>query len=416
MKLEFFIARRLVAGDKDNNNRLSAPVIRIAVAAVALSVCVMLVSLAVIIGFRNEIMNKVVGFGSCVSIINRESAANLETLPISEHQDFYRSIENEDGISHIQRYALKPAIFKSGSDIMGVVLKGVGQEYDLGFINSCLVDGEADLSTDSIRNRKSIVVSQKMASSLDLHVGDDLVAYFVQDPPKMRKYHVSGIYSTGLEDCDKIFAFIDIDEIRAVNNWPDYNITGFEVMVDDFDRLDEMTDLVRDYAGFRIAEDGSMMRVQSVRETNRQLFDWITLTEMNVWVILGIMFFVAFVNMSTALLIIIFEKAAMIGLMKSMGATNWLIRKIFVIKSLYILLKGVVIGNLVALVVICLEHFFQLVRLAAASYYVDLVPCGLELWYFVAIDIVTLVGMMLLLVIPSMAISRMEPAKVMGFK
>jgi len=416
LRLEFFIARRLVAGDNDNGNRVSAPVIRIAVAAVALSVCVMLVSLAVIIGFSNEIMSKVVGFGSCVNIINRESSSNFETLPISELQDFYPSIESEPGISHIQRYALKPAIFKSGSDIMGVVLKGVGEEYDLSFISRSLVDGVADISTDTLHNRKSIIISQKMQNTLNLKVGDDLVAYFVQDPPKMRKYHISGVYSTGLEDCDKLFAFIDIDEIRAVNNWDDAQITGFEVMIDDFDYLDNMTELVRGYAGYQIAEDGSMMRVQSVRDTNRQLFDWITLTEMNVWVILGIMFFVAFVNMSTALLIIIFEKAAMIGLMKSIGASNWLIRKVFILKSLYILLKGVVYGNIVALLIICVQHFWKVIPLDSTSYYVDHVPCDLQLWYFVAIDLITVLGMSVLLLLPSIVISRMEPAKVMSFK
>ncbi len=416
MRLEFFIASRLVSGIRDNGNRVSAPVIRIAVAAVALSVCVMLVSLAVIIGFRNEIMNKVVGFGSCISIINRESSANWETVPISEHQDFYPSMETEQGISHIQRYAMKPTIFKSGTDIMGVVLKGVGQEYDLGFIQQNLVEGAADLSTDSLHNRRSIVISQKMQTTLGVSVGDDLVAYFVQDPPKMRKYHVAGVYSTGLEDCDKIFAFIDLAEVRSVNNWSPDQITGFEVMIDDFDQLDEMTDLVRDYAGFKISSDGSMLRVSSVKETNRQLFDWITLVEMNVWVILGIMFFVAFVNMSTALLILIFEKAAMIGLMKSIGASNWLIRKIFVIKSLYILVKGVAIGNIVALAIICVQHFWHVIPLDPSSYYVDHVPCDLRLWYFLAVDLATVVGMSLMLLLPSIAISRMQPAKVMTFK
>ncbi len=416
LRLDFFMARRLVAGANNDNKGVDSPFVRIATAAVALSVFVMIVSMSVIIGFRNEIMQKVVGFGSCINIINRESALNLESMPISSNQDFFPSMENEDGISHIQRYAYKPAIFKSGSDIMGVVLKGVGSEYDFSFIESNIVDGRVDISANEQNGRRSIVISRKMADLLGIKVGDDLVSYFVQNPPRMRKFTVSGIYSTGLEESDKMFAYISIDEIQKLNGWQSDQITGFEVMIDDFDRLDEMTELVRSIAGYTIAEDGSMMRVLSVRDTNGQLFSWIALIEMNVWVILGIMFFVALVNMSTALLIIIFEKSSMIGLLKSLGASNWLIRRVFILQSLYVLFRGVVIGSGMALVLILVQHYFNLIPLDASSYYVDHVPCELQLWYFVAIDLAVIIGMSLMLIIPSMAVSRMEPAKVLKFK
>lgn len=410
------MARRLVSGADNNKNRVALPVVRIATAAVAISVCVMIVSMSVIFGFSREIIGKVVGFGTCVSIINRESSSNLESLPISSDQDFYPSLEDEDGISHIQRFALKPAIFKYGSDIIGVVLKGVGEEYNFDFIKDNIVEGSVDLSTVEANNRLSIVISQYMQKLLGINVGDDIVAYYVQDPPKMRKYHVSGIYSTGLEEFDHSFAFISISEIQKLNGWTSDQITGFEVMIDDFGQLDEMTDLVRDHAGFRIAEDGSMLRVSSIKETNHSLFDWITLIKMNVWVVLGIMFFVAFVNMSTALLIIIFEKSSMIGLLKALGSSNWLIRKIFIFQSMCILQRGVLIGNGVALVLIALQYFFHIVPLDPSSYFVSYVPCEFNLLYFVIIDVATFIVMSVMLIIPSMAISRMEPAKVLGFK
>lgn len=406
------MARRLVGG---SSSKVSTSVVKIAIASVALSVAVMIVSMAVIIGFKNEIMDKVVGFGSCVNIVNRECSETLETLPISSKQDYFPSIESEDGISHIQRYAVKPAIFKSGSEIMGVVLKGVGEEYDWTFFRKNLVEGEIPQFSDTLRN-KQILVSKNMADMLNLKVGDNLIAYFVQNPPRMRKYVVSGIYSTGLEEYDKVFAMLDISDIQKLNVWQPDQITGFEVMINDFGRLDEMTELVREYAGYQISSDGSMMRVASVKENNRQLFDWITLSEMNVWVILGIMFFVAFVNMSTALLIIIFEKASMIGLMKAIGSTNWLIRKVFILQSLYILSKGILIGNIVALVIVLTEHYFKFLPLDASSYYVDHVPCDFQIGYFVAIDLATILIMSIMLVIPSFAISKMQPAKVMGFK
>lgn len=406
------MARRLVGG---SSSKVSTSVVKIAIASVALSVAVMIVSMAVIIGFKNEIMDKVVGFGSCVNIVNRECSETLETLPISSKQDYFPSIESEDGISHIQRYAVKPAIFKSGAEIMGVVLKGVGEEYDWTFFRKNLVEGEIPQFSDTLRN-KQILVSKNMADMLNLKVGDNLIAYFVQNPPRMRKYVVSGIYSTGLEEYDKVFAMLDISDIQKLNGWQPEQITGFEVMINDFGRLDEMTELVREYAGYQISSDGSMMRVASVKENNRQLFDWITLSEMNVWVILGIMFFVAFVNMSTALLIIIFEKASMIGLMKAIGSTNWLIRKVFILQSLYILSKGILIGNIVALVIVLTEHYFKFLPLDASSYYVDYVPCDFQIGYFVAIDLATILIMSIMLVIPSFAISKMQPAKVMGFK
>ncbi len=414
MNLEIFMASRLVRG-KENKKGVASSVVRIAVAAVALSVCVMIVSISVIVGFRNEIMDKVVGFGSCVNIINRESAANLESLPIDSNQEFYPSIKDEDGIRHIQRYALKPCIFKSGTDIMGVMLKGVGEEYDWSFFEKNLVAGHTLAAQDTVSGNR-IVISKKMADMLKLEVGGSVIAYFIQDPPRMRKYNIVGIYSTGLEDCDKLFAMVDITGVQKINGWNENQITGFEVMIDNIAELEVMTEVVRGAAGYKIAEDGSMLRVSNVHENNRQLFDWITLTEMNVWVIIAIMVFVAFVNMSTALLIIIFEKASMIGLMKAIGARNWQIRKVFIMQSLYILMKGLIIGNLIAFALIALQYYTGIIALDAESYYVDHVPCTLNFWHFAVVDLGTLVLMTIMMTLPSLAIGLMQPAKVMGFK
>lgn len=413
MKLEWFIARRI--SGKSYNKGVSSTVVKIAVAAVALSVAVMIVSMSVIIGFKNEIMDKVVGFGSCVNIVNRETGGNYETMPISSEQDFFPSIENEQGINHIQRYVMKPAILKSGADILGVIIKGVGSEYDFKFFEDNMLEGCAPKIIAG-QKTDSMLISKRMADLLNLKLGDKIVAYFVQDPPRMRKYTVSGIYQTGLEDYDKLFCFTDMTDIQKINGWNENQISGFEVMIDDFSKLEDMSSLVREYAGYQISEDGAMLRVTNVKDNNRQLFDWITLTEMNVYVILAIMFFVAFVNMSTAMLIIIFERAAMIGIMKAVGSSNWLIRKIFIIQSVHITSRGVVIGNIVAAVLILLEQYFHLVGLDPASYYVDHVPAEFQLWYFIAIDLGTLLVMSIMLVLPSMAISKMEPAKVVNFR
>ena len=405
------MAKRLISVSK---GKITSSAVKIAVISVSLSVAVMLISMAVIIGFKNEIVNKAIGFSSAVNIVNRESAENLETKPISIEQDFYPLIENEKGITKIQPYIIKPAVFKSETQIMGVALKGISSVYDNSFFEKNMVSGVFEVNDTT--GGKKIVISKKMADLLNLHSGDNLIAYFIQNPLRMRKFIISGIYSTGLEEYDKLVAFVDMSELQKLNSWTDKQITGFEVMIDDFSHLDEMTELVRNYAGYKINEDGSMLKISSVKENNRQLFDWITLTEMNVWVILAIMFFVAFINMSTALLIIIFEKASMIGLMKAVGSTNWLIRKIFILQSLYILFRGIIIGNAIALVMILLQHYFHLIPLDSSSYYVDYVPSEFQLWYFIAIDIATVLIMSIMLIIPSFAVSKMQPAKVIGFK
>jgi lipoprotein-releasing system permease protein len=405
------MAKRLISVSK---GKITSSAVKIAVISVSLSVAVMLISMAVIIGFKNEIVNKAIGFSSAVNIVNRESAENLETKPISIEQDFYPLIENEKGITKIQPYIIKPAVFKSETQIMGVALKGISSVYDNSFFEKNMVSGVFEVNDTT--GGKKIVISKKMADLLNLHSGDNLIAYFIQNPLRMRKFIISGIYSTGLEEYDKLVAFVDMSELQRLNSWTDKQITGFEVMIDDFSHLDEMTELVRNYAGYKINEDGSMLKISSVKENNRQLFDWITLTEMNVWVILAIMFFVAFINMSTALLIIIFERASMIGLMKAVGSTNWLIRKIFILQSLYILLRGIIIGDVIAMVVILLQHYFHLIPLDSSSYYVDYVPSEFQLWYFIAIDIATVLIMSIMLIIPSFAVSKMQPAKVIGFK
>ena len=405
------MAKRLISVSK---GKITSSAVKIAVISVSLSVAVMLISMAVIIGFKNEIVNKAIGFSSAVNIVNRESAENLETKPISIEQDFYPLIENEKGITKIQPYIIKPAVFKSETQIMGVALKGISSVYDNSFFEKNMTSGVFEVNDTT--GGKKIVISKKMADLLNLHSGDNLIAYFIQNPLRMRKFIISGIYSTGLEEYDKLVAFVDMSELQKLNSWTDKQITGFEVMIDDFSHLDEMTELVRNYAGYKINEDGSMLKISSVKENNRQLFDWITLTEMNVWVILAIMFFVAFINMSTALLIIIFEKASMIGLMKAVGSTNWLIRKIFILQSLYILLRGIIIGDVIAMVVILLQHYFHLIPLDSSSYYVDYVPSEFQLWYFIAIDIATVLIMSIMLIIPSFAVSKMQPAKVIGFK
>ncbi|MCQ2975415.1 MAG: FtsX-like permease family protein [Bacteroidales bacterium] len=413
MKLELFIARRMAG--KNSQNKVSSSIVKIAVVAVALSVTVMLVSMAVIIGFRDEIMDKVVGFGSCVNIINRETGTNFETLPINSNQSFFPSIEKADGIKHIQRYIVKPAIIKSGNEILGVIIKGVSSEYDWTFFDKNMKFGKSFRIVDGVKN-DSILISQKMADLLKLNVGDKLVGYYIQDPPRMRKYTISGIYETGLEEYDKLFCFADMSDIQKLNGWEKNEISGFEVMIDDFSKLDYLTEIVKDSAAYKFSDDGSMMRVSNVKDNNRQLFDWITLTEMNVWVILGIMIFVAFVNMSTAMLIIIFERASMIGIMKAIGSRDWLIRKIFIIQSLYITGKGIIIGNVIAFIIILAEQYFKFISLDASSYYVDHVPAEFQLWYFIAIDIATLLIMSVMLIIPSMAISKMDPAKVVNFR
>jgi len=413
LNTELFIAKRIFS-DKSVKKGISQPIMTIAIIGIALGLAVMILSVAIVTGFKSEISNKIIGFGSHIQIVNYDTNISFETEPINKAQSFYTDINDLMGIKNIQEFAIKAGIIKTKTDIQGVVLKGVGADFDWSFFDQNLVEGKSFRITDSLKT-DDILISKYIANLLKLNVGDKIIAYFIQEPMRMRPFVISGIYETSLAEFDEKFAMIDIKHIQKLNNWNDNQISGFEVLIQDFSKLDKMTEDVRDIVGFHFNPDGSKLKVLSIKEKYPQMFDWLELTDMNVWVILILMIAVAGFNMVSGLLIIILERTNMIGILKAMGTKNWSIRKIFLYQSGFIISKGLLWGNIIGLTICFLQAQFQIFKLDPTSYYLDAVPINLKIWHILALNSGTLITTVLMLIIPSYIISRLSPEKTIKF-
>jgi lipoprotein-releasing system permease protein len=277
-----------------------------------------------------------------------------------------------------------------------------------------MVEGSVFQVNDSA-TINSIIISKHIARILNLNVGDKILAYFIQEPPRMRAFTISGIYETSLAEFDEKFALVDIKHIQKLNNWTDNQISGFEVLINDFNNIDKLTQDVRDIVGFNFNLDGTKLRVMSIKEKYPQMFDWLNLTDMNVWVILILMISVAGFNMVSGLLILTLERTNMIGILKAMGTKNWSIRKIFLYQSGFLISKGLFWGNIIGIAICFLQAKFQIIKLDPTSYYLDAVPINLKLWHILALNSGTLAITVIMLVIPSYIISRLSPEKTIRF-
>lgn len=413
MNTELFIARRIFS-DKSVKKGISQPIVTIAVIGIALGLAVMILSVAIVTGFKSEISNKVIGFGSHIQIVNYDSNISFETSPINKQQTFYNDINELSGIKNIQEFAIKAGIIKTQTDFAGVVLKGVGSNFDWSFFDQNMIAGNSFKITDSI-NTNEILISAHIAKLLQLKVGDKIGAYFIQQPPRMRSFVISGIYETSLSEFDEKFALVDIKHIQKLNNWTDDQISGFEVSIEDFSQLDKMTDDVRSIVGFHFNPDGTKLKVLSIKEKYPQMFDWLDLTDMNVWIILILMISVAGFNMVSGLLILILERTNMIGILKAIGTKNWSIRKIFLYQSGLLISKGLLWGNMIGIAICLLQSQFHILKLDPTSYYLDAVPINLKIWHILALNSGTLIITIIMLLVPSYIISRLSPEKTIRF-
>ena len=414
MNTEFFIARRIVTG-KGAESRISRPVIRIAILGIALGLAVMLVATAIVTAFKQEVRSKVIGFGSHIQIINYDNNSSYETVPISKNQSFYPSLEEIPGIKHIQIFGIKAGIIKTKKEIQGVVLKGIGPDFDWSFFKKNLVDGHIFTVTDSTRTNE-VLISKLLSDLLELKTGDSFVMYFVQDPPRMRKFRVAGIYETSLEDFDKTFILADIKHIQRLNNWEPDQISGFEITVDHFRDLEQMTWLVREKAGTSFSEDKTRLRVENIIRKYPQIFDWLNLQDTNVWIILILMLLVAGFNMISGLLILILERLKMIGILKALGATNWSIRKIFLYQSAYLVIRGLFWGNIIGLGLCWLQDHFKLIHLNPETYYLKSVPINFDPLLILGLNAGTLLIIVTILILPSYLIARISPVKTIRYE
>jgi lipoprotein-releasing system permease protein len=403
LNLEFFIARHILSGRKDSYSR---PIVRIAIITIALSIAVMIVSVAIVTGFQTEIRDKVIGFGSHIQISNFDANNSFESTPVSIDQPFYPSMQDERGVRHIQVFAIKAGIIKTEREIEGVVLKGIGSDFDWSFFKDRMVAGDTFAVSDTGKTNK-VIVSQFVAARLKLKAGDDILMYFInkdQDAPSVRKFSIAGIYNTGLEEFDRTYVIGDIRHIQRLNKWDSTQVGGFEVLIKDFDKLDEVTDRVYKKVGYAL-------NARSIRELYPQIFDWLSFQDVNVAIIIILMVFVSIISVISTLLIIIIEKTRMIGILKSLGTTNWSIRKIFIYNAVYLVGNGMLWGNALALLLCLLQLYFGIIKLDPASYYVDTVPVNLNGVHLLLINAGTLIVATLALIIPTYIITRISPVK-----
>lgn len=413
MNTELFIAKRLISGEK-SSTRISRPIVFIAIIGISLGLAVMIIATAIVTGFKNEIRNKVIGFGSHIQILNYDTNTSYETAPVNKNQEFYPQMVNLPGIKHIQVFGTKAGIIKTKTDIQGVVLKGVGSDFDWTFFKRNLTDGVAFRVTDTIKTNK-VLISKYIAQLLKLKVGDSFSMYFVQEPPRIRKFTVSGLYETSLEEFDKIYVIADIGHIQKLNNWSDNEVSGFEILLDNFEDLEEMTWVVQQEVGFGFEEDGSRLKIRNIIQKYPQIFDWLNLQDMNVWIILILMLIVAGFNMVSGLMILILERTNMIGILKAVGTQNWSIRKVFLYQSAYLVAKGLFYGNIIGIGLCLLQHYFGIIKLDKSSYYLSTVPVNFNLLYILGLNLGTLLLTVLMLIIPSYLISRISPVKAIRF-
>lgn len=433
MNLERFIAKRVAAS---NQKSFSGLIIKIAIAAVALSLAIMIIASATIAGFKHQIGEKIFGFWGHVHItsthINRTTG---EAVPLDINQSFYPSLdtigsvsyfdnltilgwefphevkkETKGGIRHIQTFCLTPGLLKTKKEMEGIVLKGINKDFDWSFFDEYLIEGERLEMPDSTFG-KGVILSKQTADRLQLKVGDRFIFNYVEDHDvKPRRFEVQGIYKTGLEEYDKKFALVDIRQVQQLLGWKEDQVSGFEVFLDDLDDLE----ILADYIYFE--EIPGEMYAESIRSKYPAIFEWLALQDINEAVIIILMLVVGIINMITALMILILERTNMIGIMKSLGQTDWGIRKTFLYHAGYIILTGLFWGNLMGIGFCVLQKYTGIIQLSEENYYLSVAPIEINFWSIFLLNLGAIVVIMLFLTIPSMLVSKISPVKAIRFK
>lgn len=409
MNWKLFIARRIYTND-DGNKEVSKPAVRIAMAGIAIGLAVMIVSVAVVIGFKNQVRDKVIGLTSEVIVTSLDDTQMYMSSPIAAGDSLLEYIHNIDGVCHVQRYSTKPGMIMVSDNFHGMVLKGVGQEYDLGYISSHILEGEIPDFSDSLSSNK-VIISKSIANKLKIGIGDRIYTYFVDNKVRARRLTVSAIYQTNFSSFDDYFLITDIYTVNKLNNWNENQVSGIEIDATDYSMIDSINDELRAHLLDYEDEYGESYFSRTVIEANPQIFSWLDLLDMNVWVILILMTGVAGFTMISGLLIIILERTNMIGILKAMGADNTSIRKIFLSFSVFLIGRGMLWGNIIGISLCLIQYWFNPIKLDPVVYYVDRVPIELSLPVYVLLNLFTLVVSVLMLIGPSYLISRIHPAR-----
>jgi lipoprotein-releasing system permease protein len=413
LNTELFIAKRII-GHRGEKKSFSRSIVSIATFGIALGLAVMIVAVSIVTGFKQEISNKVIGFGSHIQVVNMDSNSSYETAPIPKDLSAMQGVAEMDEVRHVQTFSIKAGIIKTEENIQGAVLKGVSFDYDWSFLEENLLEGEMISINDSVRTNK-VLLSESICSLLELKAGDSFNMYFIQDPPRARKFTIAGIYKTSLVEFDELYIYADIKHIQRLNNWSSDQVSGYEIMLYDISDAELATRKIREEISMELLGDGARLKAVPIQESYNQIFDWLNLQDMNVIIIILLMVVVAGFNMISGLLILILERTNMIGILKALGTVNASIRSIFLYQSGYLAVKGLFWGNIIGLTLCFLQWKFELIGLDPSSYYLDTVPINFSLRHVLALNAGTLLVTFVFLLIPSMIISRISPEKSIRF-
>ncbi len=415
MSFSFFIARRLYS-TKGESSRISLLGVNLASVGIMIGLAVMIVSIAVVLGFKNEIKGKVLGFGSHVQVVNSDAMATSKALSVVADDSLVNRFKKLPGVDKVQRVSEKTGIIKTDEDFKGVSFKGVAEDYDKSFLKANLVEGSVpDFGKEAATN--SIVISRQVANELRLKCGDKTYAYFFEnDEVRMRRYLIQGIYESNMSQFDNNVVFADRQSVNKLNGWGRDECSLLEITINDFDKVEDVADIVADNKPVERDKNGCYYAVYSIKELYGSVFDWLNLLDLNIWVILGLMVAVCCFTMISGLLILIMEKTNTIGILKAVGATNVMMRQIFLHYGVFIIGRGLVLGNALGLLLCYVQWQWHVVKLDASSYYVDHVPIEFNWLAIGVLSAATVVICTLILVVPTVVVSHIKPIKALKFE
>ena len=405
MNFSFYLAQRLTLKSKRTFSKL---IVRMSVLAIALGVAVMILSMAIVKGFKQEIREKVRAFSGDVQVLKNDLNYSLENSSFNLSKSVLEELQSDSSLLSVQAFATKPGIIKVNNEIEGVVLKGIDDSYSAKSIQSILVSGRSINFADTVQAQKEILISTHTARLLHVKVGDDFVMYFVQEPLRKRKFTVVGVYNLGVEEVDNSYVIGSLSLIRRLNNWSDSQVGGYEIRLKDFNRLEERAAAIHQSLPIET-------KAFTVKELYPTIFQWLSLLDINTQVVFALMLAVALINMVSALLIMILERTTFIGLLKALGSSNWAIRKLFLYQAVFIIGLGLLLGNVLGLGIGFMQQYTHVLPLDEASYYMNFVPIQLEWMDVIWINLGTLSICLLVLLLPSLLISRIVPVKALRF-
>ena len=410
MNLEYFIAKRLITA-KHFKSSISAPIIKIAISAIAIGMIMMIVSVATGIGLQQKIREKVSAFNGHIIISNYDNNQSEVTLvPISKKQDFYPKFTSVPEVSHVQAIASKAGIIRTETAFEGIILKGVGADYQWNNIKEFIISGRLPDYSRGIN--QEVLISQFLANRLNLKVGDNFNTFFIKEnqnqPPNIRRFKITGIFNSGFQEFDATYIIGDIRHIQRINKWKPDQVGAFEVFVNDFDKIKTVGEEV-------YQQTASTLDTKTIIEKYSYIFEWLKLFDFNIIVILAVMILVATINMVVALLVLILERTQMIGILKALGTNNWSVRKIFLYNAFYLIIRGLFWGNLIGISLLLMQRYFGVIQLNPENYYVNQAPVYLNWGYILLLNLLTVTVCFMVLLIPSYIITKISPVKAIRF-